>query len=66
MVLDAERLAGGGQLLDAVRAELVVLVGGEVAQLGHDDLALLAERAGDQGDEGVLARVARHGAAGAR
>ncbi|GAA2804659.1 hypothetical protein GCM10020219_090410 [Nonomuraea dietziae] len=38
------RLAGRVQLPDAVLAEAVVPVGGQVRQLGRDDLALLAER----------------------
>ena len=40
--------------------ELVVLVGGEVRELGDEDLALLAERAGDERDVGALGDVLRH------
>ena len=42
MVGDAERLAGRRELVDPVRPELVVLIGGQVLELVDDDLALLA------------------------
>ena len=60
VVADAERLHRGGQLVDPVPAELVLLVGGEVRELGDEHLALLAQGAGDQGDLGALGGVARH------
>ena len=49
----AEGLDRAGELADAVAAQLVGAVGGELGQLGGDDLALLAEGAGDDGDVGV-------------
>jgi hypothetical protein len=46
--------------LDPVPAERIVPVGGEVDELGNQHLALLAERAGHQGDVRALSDVARH------
>ena len=48
------------QLADPVAAELVGLVGGQLRELGHEDLALLAQRAGEQGDRGPLGDVPGH------
>jgi hypothetical protein len=56
VVADADRLHRGRELADPVLAQLVVLVGGEVRELGDQDLALLAEGAGDEGDVGSLSR----------
>ena len=63
VVGDAEDLHRGLELADAIRAEPVVLVGGEVLDLGHQDLALLAGRARDERDLHALGDVARHGGA---
>ena len=65
MVAHAQRLAGGGQLADAVLAQAVLAVGGQVLQLGDEDLALLAQRARDEGDGDALGGVLRHRRAGA-
>ena len=46
-------------------AEGVLLVGGQVRQLGQEDLALLAEGAGHEGDLGAVGDVLGHGGAGA-
>ena len=48
------------QLPDPVAAELVGLVGGQLGQLGDEDLALLTQRAGEQGDRGPLGDVPGH------
>ena len=61
VVRDAQGLHRGGQLTGAVRAEGVVAVRRESGQLGRDDLALLAECAGHQGDLRALGRVLGHG-----
>ncbi len=61
MVGDADGGHRRRQLADAVPAELVGLVGGQAGQLGHEDLALLAQRAGQQGDVRALGDVAGHG-----
>ena len=45
---------------DPVAAELVGLVGGQPGELGHQDLALLPQRAGEQGDVDALGDVAGH------
>ena len=50
MVGDPEDLHRVVELAAAVRAEPVVAVGREVLELGHQDLAHLAGRAGDQRD----------------
>lgn len=63
MVGDAQLGHRGGEFADAVRAEPVLPVGCQVGEPGRDDLALLAERAGDQGDKGALGRVPGHGGA---
>ena len=65
VVGDAERGARGGQLGDAVPAELVGLGGGELGQRRHVDLALLAERAGHQRDVRAVGGVVGHRRAGA-
>ena len=44
----------------SVLAEPVLLVGGEVLELGHQDLAHLAGGAGDQGDAATLRDVLGH------
>ena len=54
-----------GQLGDAVAAELVGLACGEPGQLRHVDLALFAERAGDQRHVGTTGSVVRHRRPGA-
>jgi len=54
-----------GQLGLAMLAERVLLVGSQVRELGKEDLALLAERAGDEGDLGALRHVLRHRRTGA-
>ena len=61
VVGDAERRARAVKLGDPVLAELV---GQQVAQVGRDDLAHLAERAGDQRDPRALGGVPGHGGAG--
>lgn len=61
VVRDAQGLHRGGQLAGAVRAEGVVTVRREMRELGRDDLALLAERAGHQGDQRTFGRVLGHG-----
>ena len=59
-----ERGARGRALGHPVAAELVGLRGDQQLQVGPDDLALLAERAGDERDRGVrLGGVVRDGAA---
>lgn len=63
VVGDPELLHGGGELADAVRAEDVLAVRGEVRENVRDDLALLAEGAGHQGDVGTVGRVLGHGGA---
>ncbi len=45
--VEAQRVQRGGQLADPVAAELVRVVHGQLRPLVTDDLALLAERAGD-------------------
>ena len=60
MVGDAELLHRVGELSAAVLAEAVVPVGGEVLELGHEDLAHLAGGAGHQGDAAALGDVLRH------
>ena len=61
----AHRGAGRLQLGDPVPAELVGLVGGEPGQLRNEDLTLLAEGAGHQGDVCPGGGVVGHGGAGA-
>jgi hypothetical protein len=61
---DPERGAGGGPLADPVLTEPVVLVPGKVREIGRDDLAELAERAGDQGHLRAFRRVLGHRRAG--
>jgi hypothetical protein len=61
VVGDAQRRHGRRELADAVLAKAVVLVSGQMSQLRDEDLALLAERAGHQGDPGALRGVHRHG-----
>ena len=51
------------QLAQPVLAQLVAVLGREVLEVGHQHLALLAERAGDQGDLRALLDVAGHGRA---
>src|SRR5699024_5239476 len=48
------------QLADAMLAETVVTIGGEMLQLGDEHLTELAERARHERDRGALARVLRH------
>ena len=60
MVGDAELLHRDLDLAAAVLPETVVAVGGQVLQVGHQDLAHLAGRAGDQGDPAALRDVLRH------
>ena len=60
VVGDAERLHRVGDLAASVLAEPVLLVGGEVLQLGDQDLAHLTGGAGDQGDPAALGDVAGH------
>src|SRR3546814_17259897 len=60
MVADTEHLHRLGELALAVLAELVVLVGREVLQLGDQDLPHLAGGAGDQGDAASLGDIFRH------
>ena len=60
MVGDAERLHRLVELAAAVLAEPVLLVGGEVLQLGDEDLAHLAGGAGHEGDADALGDVPRH------
>jgi hypothetical protein len=60
----AQRRAGPLQLDDPVTTELVRAAGsGEPGQRRHQDLALLAERAGDQRDRRAGRDVTRHGGA---
>lgn len=61
VVGDAQFPHGGGELADPVGAQGVVAVGGEMGEVRRDDLALLAQRAGHQGDVGALGRVLGHG-----
>ena len=56
VVGDPELLHRVGQLGDPVLAERVVLVGGQVRQVGDEHLALLAEGAGHQRDLGARGR----------
>ena len=65
LVGHAECGAGGGQLADAVPAELVGMGGFELGQLGDVDLPLLAQRAGDEGDVCAGRGVPGHRRAGA-
>ena len=60
MVGDAEDLHRVGDLAAAVLAEAVLLVGREVLELGDQDLAHLAGRAGHQRDAAPLGDVLRH------
>ena len=60
MVGDAELLHRVVELAAPVLAEPVVAVGGEVLELGHQDLAHLPGRAGDQGDAAAHGDVLRH------
>ena len=60
VVGDPQRGHGGGELAAAVLAEPVLAVGGEVLQLGDQDLAHLAAGAGHQGDPAALGDVLRH------
>ena len=63
-LVDTQRGQRGGQLADAVPAELV---GGIDRQLGiplADDFAFFAEGAGDHVDVGAVGGVVRNGAAG--
>src|SRR5690606_5738361 len=64
VVGDPQGGARGGELGDPVAAELVGLVGGETRQGRDVNLALLAQRAGHQGDVHPGGRVVRHGGAG--
>ena len=50
--------------LDAVRAQAVLLLGGQVGDVGGEDLTLFAGRAGHQRHVRALGCVARHGGAG--
>ncbi len=61
MVGDAEGGHRPLQLHDPVAAQLVGPVGGEAGELGDEDLPLLPQRAGEQGDVGALGDVAGHG-----
>ena len=63
VVGDAQLGHGIGELTDAVPAEPVVAMGGEMLEIGDEDLALLAQRARDQRDLGPFGGVARHGGA---
>ena len=63
MVGDAEDLHRGLELLDPVRAEPVLLVGREMLDVGHQDLALLAGRARHERDVRAFGDVPRHGGA---
>ena len=60
VVGDPERLHRVGDLAAPVVAELVLLVGGQVHQLGDQDLAHLTGGAGHQRDPASLGDVARH------
>jgi hypothetical protein len=60
VVGDPELLHGVGQLGDPVLPEGVSAVGSDVRELGHQDLALLAQGAGHQRDLGAAGDVARH------
>ena len=60
VVGDAERGHRVGELAAAVLAEPVLAVGGEVLELGDEDLAHLAGRAGHQRDPAALGDVLRH------
>ena len=51
------------ELDPALVGEGVVLVGGQVLELGHQDLAHLATGAGDEGDADALGDVPGHGRA---
>ena len=61
---DAERGAGGLEFPDPVLAEQVTAAGGQVGQVRRDDLAQLAQRAGDQRHRDARRRVPGHGGAG--
>ncbi|GAA3823299.1 hypothetical protein GCM10022226_49820 [Sphaerisporangium flaviroseum] len=65
MVVDAQRLARGLKLADAVLAEPVLPVGGEVGQVGDHDLPFLTQGAGDKGHVGAFGGITRHRGAGA-
>ena len=60
VVGDAERRHRVGELAAAVLAEAVVAVGGEVLELGDEDLAHLTGGAGHQRDPAALGDVLRH------
>lgn len=59
-VLDAQSLHGRGQLALTLLSEAGA---GQMPELRRDDLATLAEGAGDQGHPGALCRVPGHGRA---
>ena len=60
VVGDAELLHGELELAAPVLPEPVVAIGGQVLELGHQDLAHLAGRAGDQRDAAALCDVLGH------
>src|SRR5262245_49946644 len=60
VIADTESSACGGQLADAVFAELVLLIPGQVGQVRRNDLAELTQRAGNERDAGTLRRVLGH------
>jgi hypothetical protein len=59
VVGDAERGHRVGELAAPVLAQPVLAVGGEVIELGDEDLAQLAVRAGHQGDPAALRDLLR-------
>ena len=65
MVGHAKGRAGSGELADPVLPQAAIAVGGEVRVLGRDDLAELAQGAGDQRDRSTLRRVLGYRRAGA-
>ena len=63
MIGDAQRLARLFELVHPPPTELVCFVGGDAGKRRHQDFALFAERAGDQGDVHALRGVHGHGRA---
>ena len=61
VVGDAELGHRRRQLADAMLAQPVLMLGREMGQLRHQDLALFPERAGDERDMRSLGRVPSHG-----
>ncbi len=60
MIGDAQLGHRVGELGAPVLTEPVLLIGGQMGQLGHQDLAHLPRGAGDQRDGGTFGDVFRH------